>query len=183
MEYTYIFDEQSAEVTMNTRNCIDLVNALDRAAHLSAQGIDALGLQSQISALLNHSKNYWLSGCITDFASRSVGDVRVVYTPEAIDVANVREFLGALVIASYHSTVVVVDMTATAFIDSVGLLPLVWMSYWLQATGRELRIVCLGHARSMMALTKDDQRLQIFTNIVSAVNAIHQRQESGLTAA
>ena len=107
---------------------------------------------------------------LPDFKIRSLGNFSVVSTPPDLDVSNARELMHALLTASTQAPLVVVDMTTTTFCDSTGLLPLHWMSEWMQAACGELRVVCNERVRRIMAITKDDAHVAIFASVTEALD-------------
>jgi anti-anti-sigma factor len=100
-----------------------------------------------------------------DFRICSLNGVPVITTPAELDINNVNQLSRTILGASAGVTVVVVDMTATTFIDCYSLGLLMRTYRCLEENGIELRVAATDdRVRWLMAYFGDDQRILYRSN-------------------
>jgi anti-sigma B factor antagonist len=96
--------------------------------------------------------------------------IPVVSVPAEVDINNVYLLRSALFETATGSSVVVVDMTTTTFIDATGINALVAISNRLQPVGGEIRLaIGTERLRDMLQLLGLDHLFRIFTNLNEAL--------------
>jgi anti-anti-sigma factor len=102
----------------------------------------------------------------------SLNGLPVVTTPTDIDFGNYNQLTQVILDASTGATVVIVDMTATTFIDCTGLGALIRAYRRLEDNGIELRVATIdARTRWMMADFGFDRQFRIFDTLPEAVTA------------
>ncbi len=108
-----------------------------------------------------------------DFRTCSLNGMPVVTTPAELDIDNVDQLGDALLDADADGTAVVVDMTATTFIDCTSLGRLIRTYKLLRENGVELRIAASHHrVRGLLACFGTDQWIRVFDTVSEAVTAM-----------
>ncbi len=106
-----------------------------------------------------------------DFRTCTLNGLPVVTTPAELDIDTNKQLSEAILAAAdADATVVVVDMTATTFLDCSGLGALMRTHRSLEDNGVELRVAS-NHERVrwLMAYFGDDRRIRVFDTLPEAV--------------
>jgi anti-sigma B factor antagonist len=102
--------------------------------------------------------------------SEIFGDVIVVHTPEELGADQCDAFEAC--ISSLERQHVVLDADATETIDSKGLVALLNVQDKLRDMGGEAKIATANlNNRKILELTRLDQQLEVFDNVVDAVKS------------
>lgn len=95
--------------------------------------------------------------------------VITIIAPNEVDIANSRELRDALAEASVDADVIVVDMTATTVCDASAIDTLAWFHQRVHDSGGELRVACSAWVRRVMAVTGQDEVLQLYPSMRTAL--------------
>jgi anti-anti-sigma factor len=108
-----------------------------------------------------------------DFGTCSLNGVPVVTTPAELSLDNRDQLCAAVLAASADGAAVVIDMTATTFIDAAGLGGLIRTYNLLKEDGVvELRIAASHYrVRGFLAYFGTDQWIRVFDTLPEAVTA------------
>jgi anti-sigma B factor antagonist len=100
------------------------------------------------------------------------GDVIVVHAPEELEVEQCEGFQAFFGTVDIHN--VVLDLDGTESIDSKGLTALLNVQDALRDSQGDLKIA-VGNVynRKILELTRLDQQLEIFENVMEAVKSYH----------
>ena len=105
-----------------------------------------------------------------DFRTCTLNGLPVVTTPAELDMDTNKQLSDAILAASADAAVVVVDMTATTFLDCSGLGTLMRAHRRLEDNGIELRVASSHErVRWLMAYFGDDHRIRVFDTLPEAV--------------
>ena len=100
------------------------------------------------------------------------GDVIVVHTPEELGADQCEAF--EAYIPTLERRQVVFDADATETIDSKGLVALLNVQDKLRDLGGEAKIATANlNNRKILEITRLDQQLEVFDNVVDAVKSFH----------
>ncbi len=115
----------------------------------------------------------------------SMGGLPVVSLPAEVDVNNAHLLRGALIHACREGgPVVVVDMTATTFIDARVIGVLASLRKRMHDAGGELRLVVRSaKLLRLLRVTHQDRLFRIFPNLDEAVTTDRPHQEPSARAA
>ncbi|MBM3999719.1 MAG: STAS domain-containing protein [Planctomycetes bacterium] len=96
------------------------------------------------------------------------GDIAVVHAPEEIGRENATQIAEFLL--SRDRCRVVVDLDGTESIDGAGLTALLDVQDRLRESGGDLKVITTNLAnRKILEITRLDQQLDVFTNVIDAV--------------
>jgi anti-anti-sigma factor len=98
------------------------------------------------------------------------GDVVVVHTPEEVSFDNSRELQEFL--SQLDHVKVIVDLDGTETIDSAGLTTLLDAQDELRPQGGDLKVMTSNQVnRKIFEITRLDQQLEVFPNVIDAVKS------------
>jgi anti-anti-sigma regulatory factor len=108
---------------------------------------------------------------LCNYARTRPDSLRVIAPPVEIDILNADALLYQLMSAARSASIVVLDMTATAFCDSLGFLQMVVAGDHLRANGGDLRVICSPRMHMLMKINKDDEHFSVFSSLIEALDA------------
>jgi anti-sigma B factor antagonist len=113
--------------------------------------------------------------------SRTQGQPVIVTFPSEIDMANADSIGGRLAAAFTPGVkVVIADMTATTFCDTLGISMLVWACRMAAAHGGQLRLLLpCPYVLKVMDLLGVDAVLPVYHSLEQALADMGSRQETG----